>query len=72
MSYPLLGLLLLLILGATYIFDVLLGSCVGAYNSWIGYENNCEDMKRLSHKQFFTELMPFIIFAIGIPLWLCI
>ncbi len=72
MFYLLLWLLLLLVLALAYIFDVLLGSCVGVYNSEIGYDNNCGEVKRLSHKQFFTELMPFIIFTIGIPLLFCI
>jgi hypothetical protein len=66
MIYLLLGFIII-----SYFCEVVYGSCTGVYNAEIGYVSNCEQVKKLTNRQYFTELMPFIIFAIGLPLLLC-
>lgn len=66
MIYLLLGILI-----AAYLCEVVFGSCTGVYNAEIGYENNCEQIDKLTQKQYFTELLPFLIFAVGLPLLIC-
>jgi len=66
MIYLLLGVLI-----TAFLCEVVFGSCTGVYNAEIGYESNCEQIEKLTHKQYFTQLMPIIIIAIGLPLLLC-
>jgi hypothetical protein len=66
MIYLLLGYIII-----SYFCEVVFGSCKGVYNDEIGYESNCEQVVKLTNKQYVTELMPLIVFAIGLPLLLC-
>ncbi len=66
MIYLLLGILI-----AAYLCEVVFGSCTGVYNAEIGYESNCIQIKKLTQKQYFTELLPILIIAVGLPLLLC-
>ncbi len=72
MSYNILGLLLFVILSLLYIIEVLLGSCLGVYNPELGQESSYEENNKLSQREFFTELLPFFIAAVGISLWICL
>ncbi len=62
------GLLLLVFLALLYFIEVISGSSLGVYNPAIGFESNCENMQKLSNKEFFTKLLPFFILSICIPL----
>jgi hypothetical protein len=66
MIYLLLGILIV-----AHLCEVVFGSCTGVYNAEIGYESNCEQIEKLMQKQYFTELLPILIFAIGLPLLIC-
>ena len=57
----------LLVVIIYYIIEVLLGSCVDVYNGEIGYVSRCEETRKLSSEQFFSELIPIFIIAIGFP-----
>jgi len=63
--------LLLGIFIAVYLCEVVFGSCTGVYNAEIGYVSNCEQIKKITQKQYFTELLPILIFAVGLPLLIC-
>ena len=62
------GLFLLAFLALLYFLEVISGSSLGVYNPVIGFESNCENMQKLSNKEFFTKLLPFSSFSICIPL----
>lgn len=49
-----------------YVIEVRLGSSVDVYNSEIGYASSCEEPTTISNKQFFCELLPVFICAIGV------
>ena len=60
--------LLLAFLELLYFLEVISGSSLGVYNPAIGFESNCENIQKLSKKEFFTKLIPFFIISICIPL----
>jgi hypothetical protein len=62
--------IILLYLGILFFIEVVLGSCVDVYNAEVGLAARCEKLKQLSPKQFFTQLLPFIILSAGLPLLL--
>ena len=66
MIYVLVGLLV-----ATYLLDVVFGSCKGVYNAEIGYESNGEKIIKLTNREYFTKMVPFMIIATGGPFILC-
>ena len=67
MIYLLLGVVIV-----SYLCEVVFGSCTGIYNAAeIGYESNCERIEKLTHRQYFTELLPFLIISVGLPLLIC-
>lgn len=61
-------LILFTILIIAYVCEVIVGSCVGAYNAEIGCESSCDKLKKLTNKEYFTQLMPLIIVFVGLPL----
>jgi hypothetical protein len=59
---------IILFIVITYFFiEVVLGSCVGVYNSEIGYESSFQNAKKLSPKEFFFRLIPIFAIAICLP-----
>ena len=63
-------LVLLLWIVILFIKEVLLGSSTGMYNAEIGREASFDEPARLSSKEFFTELIPFIILSAVLPILL--
>jgi hypothetical protein len=63
-------LVILLWIVILFIKEVLLGSGTEVYNAEIGYEATFDQADRLSSKEFFTELIPFIIFFAVLPILL--
>ena len=55
-----------------YLLEAMVGSSVDVYNAELGYEAGCEKTTRLSNRQFFTQLLPFIFLSIGVPLLLSV
>ena len=66
MIYVLVGILI-----ATYLLEVVFGTCKSVYNAKIGYESNCEKILKLTNREYFTKIVPFMTIAIGGPFILC-
>jgi len=53
-----------------YFTEVVLGSCEDVCNPEVGYEASCDNLIKLSNKQFFSYLLPFIFLFVVLPLLL--
>lgn len=51
-----------------FFIEVVLGSRVDVYSAEVGFEAKCDEVSRISPKQFFTELLPFITLFVLLPL----
>lgn len=59
--------IILLYIVILYFIEVVLGSCANVYNPEVGYEGNCANLTKLSNKQFFLHLLPFILLFVVLP-----
>jgi len=58
-------LLIFLCLISIYVIEVVLGTCSGELNAELGFRPNCDKLTYLSNRQFFTQLLPILLFICG-------
>lgn len=58
---------LLLYIVFLFFIEVVLGSSADTYYAEIGYEGGCKSFTQLPKKQFFTQLLPIILFFALFP-----
>jgi len=56
---------LILCLVSFYLVEVVFGSSPGVYNPELGYDVTCEEMIRITNKQFFLQLLPIVLCGAG-------
>lgn len=59
--------LFLLYVVLLYLIEVVAGSSAEVYNAEVGCDPGCDKVTRLSARQFFAHLLPFVIFSVGVP-----
>jgi hypothetical protein len=51
-----------------YVENVLMGTTTSVYDCEIGSASRLDRVNSMSRQEFFTRLLPFVLFSLGVPL----